>query len=346
MATFYERRGRWRAQVRRAGVSRSAEFATKKAAVQWARSVEHEIDLGKFSSTTTTTLTTVLQKYRAELRKPLGTTKASVLRMLESGLGRLRVSQLTAAQIYEYVRRREREGAGPATISQDLMYLRLVTKVGCAFLGVDAAHALDAVATARAALAHAKRVGSSKERDRRPTTDELEKILGYLTTRPRSCVPAADMVHFARCTTLRLGEIVRLEWEDLDEKSRTVVVRARKDPQNPRTGRIPLLRGPVTWKGNVLDPLEIILRQRRISRRIFPYSSQTMTNWWIRACRELEIEDLHFHDLRHDAISMLFEAGYQIQEVAVLSGHRSWKHLQRYTHIRPETLHRDGERNT
>ena len=52
------------------------------------------------------------------------------------------------------------------------------------------------------------------------------------------------------------------------------------------------------------------------------------------------IFDLHFHDLRHHAISLLFERGYQIQEVALVSGHRDWKQLKRYTQIRAKDLHR------
>ena len=50
--------------------------------------------------------------------------------------------------------------------------------------------------------------------------------------------------------------------------------------------------------------------------------------------------DLHFHDLRHHALSILFEQGYSIQEVAIVSGHSSWDMLKRYTHIKPESLHR------
>ena len=59
------------------------------------------------------------------------------------------------------------------------------------------------------------------------------------------------------------------------------------------------------------------------------------------ACKKLNIEDLHFHDLRHDGISRMFvPGGYSIPEVAAVSGHKSWKNLQRYTQIRPEELHR------
>ncbi|MBZ0215017.1 MAG: tyrosine-type recombinase/integrase, partial [Fimbriimonadaceae bacterium] len=58
-----------------------------------------------------------------------------------------------------------------------------------------------------------------------------------------------------------------------------------------------------------------------------------------RACKELKIYDLHFHDLRHEATSRLFEAGLTIEKVALVTGHRDWKMLRRYTNLRPESLH-------
>jgi site-specific recombinase XerD len=49
---------------------------------------------------------------------------------------------------------------------------------------------------------------------------------------------------------------------------------------------------------------------------------------------------LHFHDLRHEGVSRLFEAGYQIQEVAIVSGHKDWAQLKRYTQLKAKDLHR------
>ncbi|MBL4821255.1 MAG: tyrosine-type recombinase/integrase, partial [Gammaproteobacteria bacterium] len=54
----------------------------------------------------------------------------------------------------------------------------------------------------------------------------------------------------------------------------------------------------------------------------------------------LDIEDLHFHDLRHEATSRLFEAGLTIERVALVTGHKDWKMLRRYTHLKPEDLHK------
>ena len=53
-----------------------------------------------------------------------------------------------------------------------------------------------------------------------------------------------------------------------------------------------------------------------------------------RACQLLGITDLHFHDLRHEGASRLFEMGWTIPQAASVTGHRSWQSLQRYSHLR------------
>ena len=58
----------------------------------------------------------------------------------------------------------------------------------------------------------------------------------------------------------------------------------------------------------------------------------------------LMLGDLHLHDLRHEAISRLFAAGYRIEQVALVSGHRDWAMLRRYTHVKAEDLHRAATR--
>jgi integrase len=50
------------------------------------------------------------------------------------------------------------------------------------------------------------------------------------------------------------------------------------------------------------------------------------------------IADLRFHDLRHEAVSRLFEKGLNPMEVAAISGHRTLQMLKRYTHLRASEL--------
>jgi integrase len=66
---------------------------------------------------------------------------------------------------------------------------------------------------------------------------------------------------------------------------------------------------------------------------IFPASADAISAAFTRACKVLGIEDLHFHDLRHEGISRLFEMSWNIPHVAAVSGHRSWQSLKRYTHL-------------
>jgi Site-specific recombinase XerD len=59
---------------------------------------------------------------------------------------------------------------------------------------------------------------------------------------------------------------------------------------------------------------------------------------WERLKKKGDIKDLHFHDLRHEAISKLFEKGLSIPEVALISGHKDVRMLFRYTHLKAEDI--------
>ena len=59
---------------------------------------------------------------------------------------------------------------------------------------------------------------------------------------------------------------------------------------------------------------------------------------WKRTVLKFGIDDLRWHDLRHEAASRLFEKGLHPMEVASITGHKSPNMLRRYTHLRPEDL--------
>lgn len=88
------------------------------------------------------------------------------------------------------------------------------------------------------------------------------------------------------------------------------------------------------------DAFAIAMRQPREGLRIFPANEKTISTYVTRAVTATGIADLRLHDLRHEAITRLFAAGYRIQEVALVSGHRDWAMLKRYTHVRATDLHR------
>jgi integrase len=150
-------------------------------------------------------------------------------------------------------------------------------------------------------------------------------------------IPMQDLCEFAIATAMRLSEITGLKWADLDEEQRTIVIRDRKDPRRKigNHQRVPLL------SCNGYDALAIIKRQPTAGPRIFPFDSNSVSTAFTRAVARCGIEDLHFHDLRHEGTSRLFATRkFAIPEVALVTGHKDWKMLARYTQIQAEDMHR------
>ncbi len=76
-------------------------------------------------------------------------------------------------------------------------------------------------------------------------------------------------------------------------------------------------------------------------RPVFPgLTTDAIRRSFTRAIRRAGIEDLHFHDLRHEATIRLFEKGLNIMEVASVTGHKDLRMLRRYTHLKAEDLAR------
>lgn len=353
MASIFRVGDRWRAQIRRKGHETLSEnFATKQDAQRWARQHEHQMDKGKRAPLgLQLTMGEVIAKYIEGVNGLKGT-KKRILEKHKLTFAKVRIDECGKQTIFNYVAQRELEGAGPATIKDDLSFLRTALLYGGGLFEADEAvgMALARVEVAIKFLSHARRIGSSRERDRRACEEELIILQGYFNRRnaySRAIVPIWDIILIAICTALRLGEIVGeggVVWEDLDVAKRTLWVRNRKDPMqvDGNDSCIPLLLGPMVYRGQVVDPLEIILRQRTANQRtgrIFPYIENTISGLFCNAVAECGIENLHFHDLRHDGVSRLFEYGFKIEQVALVSGHRDWKSLKRYTNLKPGSLH-------
>lgn len=177
--------------------------------------------------------------------------------------------------------------------------------------------------------------GSAQERKRRPTKEELDALMQHFVTScahdPRA-LPMHRIVAFAIFSTRRQGEICRITWADYEQAEHDhparILVRDLKHPGDKM--------GNDTWC-DLPDPSEAIiaaLPRKPKEKRIFPYHSDTVSRRFTKACQFLEIEDLHFHDLRHEGTSRLFEMGWNIPHVSAVTGHRSWESLKRYAHIR------------
>lgn len=126
-------------------------------------------------------------------------------------------------------------------------------------------------------------------------------------------------------TGMRRGEIMKLLWANVDFENRLVFLPITK---NGRPRKVPLS----TRAMEVLSSLE------RTRERVFPITDYALRQAWLRILKECKITGLRLHDLRHESISRFFEQGLSLPEVAVISGHKSFSMLFRYTHIRAEDV--------
>jgi integrase len=139
-------------------------------------------------------------------------------------------------------------------------------------------------------------ISKSDERDRRPTLDEIDKFMihfGVVKKRRPGSIPMQKIIAFAIFSTRRQEEISRMARVDLEPGR--ILVRDMKHPGEKA--------GNDTWCDLVPEAERIIQSMPEVAPEIFPASADAISAAFTRACKLLGIDDLHFHDLRHDGIS-------------------------------------------
>jgi integrase len=161
-------------------------------------------------------------------------------------------------------------------------------------------------------------------RDRRLASGELERIRdAALCGNTPYLWP---VIEFAIETAMRKAEILALEWGQVRWGQRIAHL---PDTKNGLPRDVPLTR----------RALEILQMQKNQGQKCpFPHSIPAVRHAWNTVVGQATISDLHFHDLRHEAISRFFEAGLSIPEVAKITGHKDFRMLARYTHIKAENI--------
>ena len=269
-------------------------------------------------------LSEVIERYKTEAKRAMGKTKLQVL----ATIGRMPLAAMPCSSIksHHLVEFAQSLQVQPQTVSNYLSHLGAVFAVARPAWGypLDERAMADAFTVARRLGVVAK----SNKRERRPTLAELDALLEHfdrIYKRRPGTNNMVDVVLFALFSTRRLEEITRLRWADLNEATARVLVRDMKHPGDKA--------GNDQWVELPPRALVVALRQPRLGERIFGMTPDAISAAFTRACKVLGIEDLHFHDLRHEGVSHLFELGWQIPRVAGVSGHRSWSSLKRYAHL-------------
>lgn len=270
-------------------------------------------------------LSVVIDRYTDESEKEIGRTKAQVLKAIKNhDIANKPCSTITSTDIVAFA---QALSTAPQTRGNYLSHLGAVFAIARPMWG----YPLDETAM-KDAFKVTRRMGitgKSRQRDRRPTLDELDKLMEHFIERKMrrpSSLPMHRVIAFAIFSTRRQEEITRIAWADYEKTHKRVLVRDMKNPGEKI--------GNDTWCDLPDQAVEIIEAMPRVADVIFPFSTDAIGAAFTRAVALLGIEDLHFHDLRHDGVSRLFETGLNIPHVAAVSGHRSWTSLKRYTHLR------------
>ncbi|WP_165312407.1 site-specific integrase [Vibrio ziniensis] len=268
----------------------------------------------------------------------IGRSKRAVLQRLRTyDIALIEADKLTANHIVLHCKTRLEEPTKPLpqTVYHDVTYLRSVINVAETMFGYKAN--LRAHEEAIPTLITYGLIARSNSRERRPTLSELQKIeegLRKRQTHRSSNIPLVDIFHISIYTCMRIGEICRVTWEDLNITASTLTIKNRKDPRIKQGNHctIPLCE----------EALNIIIKQNKVNgeERIFPFKPQSIGAAWQRVCKELKIENLHYHDLRAEGACRLFEQGLNIIEISKITGHRDINVLNNvYLRLGVQALH-------
>jgi len=311
MATFQQRSGKWLARVRKSGFpSQSKTFSSKRTAQVWAMQLEYGFETGIAGlPDKTTSLADLLERYQKTVT-PFKKSRRDEARrinwLLASPLARLSLSQLTPATISAFRDLRLRDGA--RTTHYDLTLMRHCIETARREWGV---HLNDNP------FDWVKKPKLNKGRERRLREGEYEALMQALSgSKAPYLKPIIDL---ALGTAMRQSELLKLKWENVCLDRRLIRVVNTKNDVNRC---IPMMI-------NIYHIFNMIKSNDKL---VFKVNNSPFRQSWTRLVKRAEIEDLHFHDLRHEAISRFFEMGLTPPEVASISGHRTLSQLMRYSH--------------
>lgn len=342
----------WRARVRVKGYpDQSRTFMYREDAEKWARATERELETSGFvdrREAEKTTLRDVLERYAREVtpHKKSAEMETIKIRMLlaDEVLPRLKMTAITSSAIAAW-RDRRSEQVGSASIIRELGILSAVLNHARREWDIHIENP----------IRYVKRPPTPRARDRRLSEQEEAYLLAALTEEPRSdngtykkggCRNPwlAPLVQLAIETAMRRGELLSMQWSNVDLKKQVVHLHETK---NGDARDVPLTIRAV----QLLDALP-----RSANGQVLPISSMAAKLGFVRAIKRAQekyqedckaahepasrtfLHDVHFHDLRHEATSRLADKLSNLLELSAVTGHRDLRMLKRYYHPKAEDL--------
>ena len=298
----------------------SKTFSLKSHAVQWARETEIQIQKGLLSAgydKAEETLGQILERYLSEItskKKSSEVEEIKIKRLMREPIASVQICRLTPQHIAKFRDERLRSVSG-TTVLKDLSLLSHAITTAMREWGFPLA------------VNPVKQITKPKPnapRDRRLEEGEEQRLLAACSEARNPYFKALVVVAIE--TAMRRGEMLGLQRQHINFEAQTAFL---PDTKNGFSRTIPLSNRAI---------LEFMNIPLHISGRVFPISVTALRSQWRRMITKTGLDDLHLHDLRHEATTRLFEKGFNIMEVSTITGHRDLQMLKRYTHIRAADL--------
>jgi len=348
---------RYRAEIRinRKGLpvyKESQTFGSKKIAAGWIAKREAEIEnnpeiLFGQEKLVDLTLTDAIDRYLAEVGSEYGRTKTYALKLIQKfPIAQHIITKIKSTHIAEHVAQRkigvDKLGLNPiaaSTLQHELLHIRGVLSHASVMWDIDID--LNAFDKATSQLRKTRQISASKKRDRLPTNEELNLLTKYFFekwSRATYSYPMHLIIWFAIYSCRREAEITRMELADYDQHNQLWKVRDLKNPTGSKGNNkefhiLPSCKQIVDLLMNP-DIRNRMLKRGYSAEYLIPLSPKTIGGEFRKACKLLGIEDLKFHDLRHEGCTRLAEQGFTIPQIQQVSLHDSWGSLERYVSIK------------
>ena len=282
----------------------------------------------------TTLFGELLERYMNHPNITYSKSKASTLSLISrSEICEVPLSEFTSNTFISHAEYRASQGAGPSTIRNDITFIGAILGAAGPMFNIE--FDMDCYRKAKYQMSRLGMIATSQKRSRRPTSEEISQLLTALEARAAGSykgIPFHRIFLFSILSCMRIGEVTSLRWDDIDEKQKAILVSVRKHPRKKIGNHMYVALLGEAW--------DIVQEQPKNSDLIFPFKQKRISIVFAEERNKLGIEDLRYHDLRREGASRLFEAGFVIEEVAQVTGHRSLKTLwQIYTELYPRSLH-------
>lgn len=328
MASIRQRGKSWFAEVRYKGSHERKSFKSQAAAKAWARKVETSMDDGSWIDTRGSRSTAIddladelihsYERFGIEVAGP----KLGQLNQIKEYFRGVSLHDLTIDDLLDFAAHR-RKTVCASTLQTQMYYIKQIvqnSRINTEHPVVD--QAIDELKKKRIIM-------GTRRRDRRLGPGEYDALINEAG---KHWIGTA--IDLAVESAMRQGEIHRLKWSDIDEDLGVIHLwRKDKTAEGGRSKhKIPLLKG-------VREALVRARNKTRQGDNLFHVkNSEAISDKFARMTRKIGIDDLRFHDLRHEAISRMFERGMRVEQVRVVSGHRTLDQLSRYINLRAEDL--------